>query len=387
MATPFRIVQVNAAYDAGAKTAGALLDRYPTLTEWSAAMTRAGARVTVYQRFHTDARLECDGVVYQFISDGHAPWLSTSDAPPAFARAVAREPAQVIHVNGLIFPRLVAGIRRLTGPTPAMVVQHHGGEFPVRGSGPIGAWRRKRWRDGLLAADAVSFTSADQAAPWRNAGILRDQRVLEIVEAGTTLRPVSRERARAAAGVSGHPLILWVGRLTPNKDPLTILDGLELALPHLPDAAVVMVFASHDLLADVARRVSASAVLSRRVTLTGHVAHAEMPNYYAAADVFISGSHAEGSGYALIEALSAGVVPVVTDIPPFRVIAGPCGTRWPAGDAAAFAAALREVCARDAATAREQVRQHYDRVLRWDAIGARTLAEYRDVHGRKGRPA
>ena len=47
-----------------------------------------------------------------------------------------------------------------------------------------------------------------------------------------------------------------------------------------------------------------------------------MPNYYGAADVFVSGSHSEGSGYALIEAMSAGVVPVVTDIPSFRAIAG-----------------------------------------------------------------
>ena len=58
-----------------------------------------------------------------------------------------------------------------------------------------------------------------------------------------------------------------------------------------------------------------------------------MPNYYSAADVFISGSHYEGSGYALIEAMSAGLVPIVTDIPSFRSIAGDCGERWQPGDA------------------------------------------------------
>ena len=56
--------------------------------------------------------------------------------------------------------------------------------------------------------------------------------------------------------------------------------------------------------------------------------------------MFVSGSHSEGSGYALIEAMSAGVVPVVTDIPSFRAIAGDCGARWPPGDAGAFADAL-----------------------------------------------
>jgi glycosyltransferase involved in cell wall biosynthesis len=92
--------------------------------------------------------------------------------------------------------------------------------------------------------------------------------------------------------------------------------------------------------------------------------------------VFVSGSHFEGSGYALIEAMSAGLVPVVTDIPSFRVIAGDSGERWPAGDANAFAAALQRVCSGNLDDQRARVREHYERVLRWEAIAARTVAEY-----------
>lgn len=387
MLKPVRIVQVNAAYDADADAAGGLLDRYPTLTEWSAALDRAGAQVKVCQRFRADARLERDGIGYELIADGEAPWLSTSSAPPAFTRAVARQAADVIHVNGLIFPGLIAGIRSAAGPGPVIVAQHHGGEFPIRGMGPIGAWRRKRWRDGLAHADAVSFTSAAQAAPWRDAGVLTNQRVLELVEASTTMRGVPRERARAAVGVPGDPLILWVGRLTANKDPLTVLAGLELALPTLPGASVVMVFGGHDLLAEVTARVQASRVLRERLTLAGAVPHAEMPNYYSAADIFVSGSHAEGSGYALIEALAAGVVPVVTDIAPFRVITGPCGARWRPGDAGAFAAALLEACGRDAPAGRAQVLHHFEHALHWDAIARQTLTAYQELITAKGRPA
>jgi hypothetical protein len=36
-----RIVQANAVYDPAARTPSALLDRYHTLTEWSAAMAQA----------------------------------------------------------------------------------------------------------------------------------------------------------------------------------------------------------------------------------------------------------------------------------------------------------------------------------------------------------
>lgn len=342
-------------------------------------MCRAGAAVTVVQRFPTDARIERDGATYLFVSDGHPPWLSTGIAPRTFCQVITGVPADVVHVNGLIFPKLVDGLRKLMGPAPAIVVQHHGGDFPVRGTGPIGRWRHWQWRKWLAAADAVSFTAAAQAQPWRDAGILGQQRVLEVVEASTTLRTVPRERASAAIGVPGSPLILWVGRLTRNKDPLTVLDGLELALPHLPGAAVVMIFGDSDLLPEVTGRIQSSPVLRPRITLVGEVPHDEMPNYYSAADIFISGSHNEGSGYALIEALSSGVTPVVTDIPPFRAIAGHCGTRFAAGDAAACAAALRAACARDLAAGRAEARAHFERALQWDAIAATTLAAYREL--------
>jgi glycosyltransferase involved in cell wall biosynthesis len=374
-----RIVQANAVYDPAFRGPDALLDAYHTLTEWSSAMASAGATVAVVQRFAADTRVERDGVAYQFTADREPPWLSTAAAPSSFVRAVAAACPDVVHVNGLIFPAVIAAIRKELGPNVTIVAQHHGGEFPIRGSGIFGAFNRMKWRGGLASADALSFTAAGQAEPWRTAGILSSQRILEIVEASTTLRTVSRERASSLLGFSGRPLILWVGRLTTNKDPLTVLDGLEHALLRLPDAHVVMVFGDDTLVEPVDLRIRSSSVLQPRVTLAGRVAREELPNYYAAADVFVSGSHSEGSGYALIEAMAAGVVPVVTDIPSFRVIAGDEGARWPPGDAAAFTEALLKVCDSDLEAARVRVKAHFDRVLSWPAIAERTVSEYRSL--------
>jgi glycosyltransferase involved in cell wall biosynthesis len=197
------------------------------------------------------------------------------------------------------------------------------------------------------------------------------------------MRSVPRERARAATNVTGNPVILWVGRLTENKDPLTVLAGLEKALPRLPGATVVMAFGDETLLPSVTTVVEASSLLAKCVTLAGRVSRDEMPNYYSAADVFISGSHSEGSGYALIEAMSSGLVPVVTDIPAFRAITGSCGARWTPGDADACASALLDVCGRDAEASRAQVRAHFDRALRWEAIAARTVSEYQGLVDQK----
>ena len=57
----------------------------------------------------------------------------------------------------------------------------------------------------------------------------------------------------------------------------------------------------------------------------GRLPHERLAAYYSAADIFVSGSHREGSGYALIEAMACGAIPCVTDIPSFRAITGGCG--------------------------------------------------------------
>lgn len=374
-----RIVQANAVYDATAKTPSALLEQYRTLTEWSDALAGAGASVAVVQRFHSAGRIERHGVTYSFVSDKQPPWLSTAGSPVEFVDAVAAQSPDLVHVNGLIFPGLVAAIRKRLGSRVAIVVQHHGGEFPVRGSGLVGMLDRRRWRQGLAAADAMSFTAIEQAEPWREAGLIGAQKVIALVEASTTMRQVARERARLAIGVNGDPVILWVGRLTSNKDPISVLDGIERALPQLPSAQVVMAFGDDTLLQSVEQRVRSSALLNTHVTLAGRVSREEMPNYYAAADIFVSGSHSEGSGYALIEALSAGVVPVVTAIPSFRAITGEHGWRWDPGDADGCRDALLKACAADRSSERTAIKAYFDRELSWQAIGAKTVAAYQSI--------
>src|SRR5207247_434398 len=137
--------------------------------------------------------------------------------------------------------------------------------------------------------------------------------------------------------VPARTALLWVGRLNANKDPLTVLDGFERSLGALPAATVTMIYTAEDLLPAVRERIERSAVLKERVRLVGTVPHARLPEFYSAADMFVLGSHREGSGYALMEACACGAVPVVTDIPTFRLLTGGVvGALWTPGDAAAF---------------------------------------------------
>jgi glycosyltransferase involved in cell wall biosynthesis len=137
-------------------------------------------------------------------------------------------------------------------------------------------------------------------------------------------------------------------------------------------------------LPQVQQLIASDPALQQRVTLLGRVPHERIEQLMRAADLFVLGSHREGSGYALIEALACGLPPVVTDIPSFRALTagGTVGALWPCGDAPALTAALQKVAAHCGAATRAAVRAHFERELSSTALGAKLAAMYVDVTGR-----
>jgi glycosyltransferase involved in cell wall biosynthesis len=110
-----------------------------------------------------------------------------------------------------------------------------------------------------------------------------------------------------------------------------------------------------------------------------------MASFYSAADLFLVGSHHEGSGYALMESCACGAVPVVTDIPTFRLLTGGglLGALWEAGNAADCARALADVGRRNLYTERARLADYFSRELSWSAVGTRALEIYEEVVGRR----
>jgi glycosyltransferase involved in cell wall biosynthesis len=58
-------------------------------------------------------------------------------------------------------------------------------------------------------------------------------------------------------------------------------------------------------------------LLKNSIILKGKADHSQLEHWFNAADFYISASHKEGSGYALIEAMACGCIPIVTPIPSF----------------------------------------------------------------------
>jgi glycosyltransferase involved in cell wall biosynthesis len=375
-----RVVQVNLAADPALADPEQLLDAYHTLTGWSEAMAGAGASVHVVQRFSTDAVATRHAVPYTFVHDDPpgipAPFASCARV----AEAVAATAPDVVHVNGLMFPGMVNELRRAM-PRACIVLQDHSGAMPRRVARALTALR---WQRAFRRANACTFTARELAERWRTAGLPTDLRVIEVPEASTPLRPIVRSEARARTGLRGSPAVLWVGRFDRNKDPITVLTGLADALPAAPDAHVTMIVPAGASRAAVVRTIADRPALHQRVTLIGPVAHAAMAAYYTAADIFVSGSHHEGSGYALIESMACGLVPCITDIPAFRALVGACGVRWKAGDPASCAHAFRWLLARDMDAARTAVLRRFHESLSWDAIGRQTVMAYAELRRAMG---
>lgn len=374
-------------YDAGLATPEALLRRYDSLTYWCTSLLAAGAdRVTVLQRYAADATLTRDGVEYLFRADGGQPFPPIWSPLTRINRMAAALRPDIVHVNGLLFPAATLALRRALPRASGIVVQDHADVLQSpRGRADVkGHARRLLQRAGFGAADAFMFTAADLARPWRAAGIIGPrQPVYEVLESSRPVRRIPRAAARPR--LRGDPALLWVGRLNAQKDPLTVLDGFERALARLPGARLAMCFPTYDLLPDIQARLAGSPALAARVDLLGERPFDEIVALLCAADLFVLGSRREGSGYALIEAIGCGAVPVVTDIPAFRAITagGTLGRLWPPGDAAAFAAALIEIGQADLAPLRAALTDYFDRELSWDAVGMRALGVYRDVAARR----
>jgi glycosyltransferase involved in cell wall biosynthesis len=162
---------------------------------------------------------------------------------------------------------------------------------------------------------------------------------------------------------------------------LTVLEGFRLALEAMPEAHLTMVYRAAPLLSAVRASVTRERSMAARVHLLGARPHAAMAALFSGADLFVSGSHREGSGNALTEAIACGVVPVVTDIPPFQVLTdeGKAGALWRPGDAPGFASALRTVMHADRQALSAKGRKLFASKFSWPAVGARAMQIYRSV--------
>ncbi|MGD9751311.1 MAG: glycosyltransferase family 4 protein [Acidimicrobiia bacterium] len=315
--------------------------------------------------------------------EAHAVWPSTVDAAATIgsvahhttgsvARVVRALGPDVVHLNGLVFPRLAWSLRLAAGRRAQVVAQHHGELVPVGPRRRLAVCRTQR-----LVVDRFLFCGLPgQAEPWRAARVLGPRTsVAEVLEASTDLvaeRAVDPDVEPTGGGSDrqpgGEPDVLWVGRWQADKDLATVLDGFTRFTQRRPRARLWLAGGEGPPPFD----------LPDRVCTLGRLAQVELAGWYAACPLLVSASRHEGSGYAVIEAMANGCLPVLSDLPSHRAIAAEVAEHFPVGDAAALADALGRAAGRAAEPGcRASVRARFDAALTWEAVADQLVAAYR----------
>lgn len=110
-----------------------------------------------------------------------------------------------------------------------------------------------------------------------------------------------RARLRGKLGIQDKTVFLYSGQLIPRKGVEFLLDAFERAFPSESQAALL-------LLGDGPMRGTVEHYAKPgRIISAGHVAQSRLPEYFAAADVFVFPSRHDGWGVVLNEACAAGL--------------------------------------------------------------------------------
>jgi len=289
--------------------------------------------------------------------------------PLVMHRFIKRQDPDIVFIQGMHHPMQVVQLRLFLGKKAKIIVQHHA-EKPFTG--------KKRSLQ-ILAdkyIDAYLFASFGLGREWLEAGIISSaQKIHEVMEVSSVFHTIDPILAKAKTSASGQPVFLWVGRLDQNKDPLNVIKAFLAFVKTCPSARLYMVYATDELLTDVIKVLNNDPA-GDAVTLIGKLSHDELLYWYNSADFMISGSHYEGSGTAVCEAMSCGCIPILTDIFSFRTMTqnGRFGMLYPPGDRQALLNVLLQTVGMNMEAERQKVLDHYTETLSFKAIAGKIAA-------------
>lgn len=265
---------------------------------------------------------------------------------------VAATPGVVLHAQDCISARAAARVRDAAGEcVPVVRTVHHVDDFTSR-------VLLDCQRAAILEPDVVLAVTE----VWREI-LAADYGVApSVVPNGVDVTryadgsPARAAELRASVGATDRPLLLAVGGLEPRKGSDNLVRAVAAARRRSGLAPILAVLGGHSFQdyrayhdAVLAELPGLGLELGRDVVEVGTVPDADMPAWYRAADALAFPSVKEGFGLAVLEAMSAGVPVVTSDLPVFReyLVAGRDALLVPVGDVGALADALLAVLTDD----------------------------------------
>jgi len=161
---------------------------------------------------------------------------------------------------------------------------------------------------------------------------------------------VSKREARDRLGLpAGDKIVLYTGRFLVEKGITYLLEAIEGIAKETDDVSFLLVGGGFD--EHVVSDWLSKTHLQRRVTIIPYVEYERMPSVYAAADVLVQPSLAEGLSRSILEAMACGLPIVATDVGGNPELVSGNGVLVKPRSAAAIKQALAGVLSDDSARA------------------------------------
>lgn len=266
--------------------------------------------VTLDRLFQARDRILPDREMIDGVEVIRIAWKGSSRYPlaPGVFRHIAD--ADLVHVHGIdFFFDALAWTRPLHGRT--MVATTHGGFFHTPKYGAI----KKIWFRTLTRLSARAYRSLLCCSR-------SDLALFSQIAAGRTLLVENGVDTDKFAGLSSpvpRRRIITIGRFSVNKRLDRLFDAMSGLSGewHLDVVGSPSDLAEEDLRREIARRG-----LGDRVALHVGVDNDEVRRLISEASLFASASEYEGFGLVAVEAMSAGLVPVLHSNEAYKVLAG-----------------------------------------------------------------
>ncbi|GAA4492434.1 glycosyltransferase family 4 protein [Pseudaeromonas paramecii] len=226
--------------------------------------------------------------------------------------------ADVVHVHGVDFFFDFLAWTRFWHGKP-LLASSHGIYFHT----PFASGLKKVFFNTVTRLSALAYrkivaTSDNDGRLFRQ--ICADSRV-EVIENGVNLtkfrQTASRERLQ--------PVIIYFGRWSENKGLLETLALFACLHRHAPQWRLIIAGREYDHDADELSRLAQELGVAEAVQIVPSPSNADLAALIAQASYFICQSHHEGFGLAAIEAMSAGLYPLLSHIPPFAKLVAATG--------------------------------------------------------------
>ncbi len=227
---------------------------------------------------------------------------------------VRRMRPDVIHAHWLFPQGFLATIARMIFKVPVVVTGHGADIFSLNGRLFL-----KMKRITVARADRVTVVSRPLSDYLKK--VIPLESCPAIIPMGVdskVFRPDRRGSRAVRERYRIHDiLLLYVGRLTEKKGVCYLIDAMPMVLAKYPKAKLLIV--GDGELADSLMRQVCQLSLKDQILFAGSIPNKNLPDYYAAADIFIGPSSEtddgdnEGFGLTFVEASMSGCLVIGTD--------------------------------------------------------------------------